>query len=229
MKILVIGDGLLGSEIVKQTNWDYISRKKDGINFTILESYHHKLYEYDVVLNCVAFTDTYSQDKESNRNINYVAVTKLSDFCSQQNKKLIHISTDYVYSNSINNATEDDLPLISENWYTYYKLLTDEYIQLKNDNFLICRCSFKPNPFPYNKSWIDHVGNFDYVNNISEVIINLIKKDACGIFNVGTELKTIHELSKKTNINVEPTLKPTHVPKNVSMSIKKLNDFLNIK
>ena len=220
MKILVIGDGLLGSEIVKQTNWDYISRKKDGINFTILESYHHKLYEYDVVLNCVAFTDTYSQDKESNRNINYVAVTKLSDFCSQQNKKLIHISTDYVYSNSINNATEDDLPLISENWYTYYKLLTDEYIQLKNDNFLICRCSFKPNPFPYNKSWIDHVGNFDYVNNISEVIINLIKKDACGIFNVGTELKTIHELSKKTNINVEPTLKPTHVPKNVSMSIK---------
>jgi len=229
MKILVIGDGLLGSEIVKQTNWDYISRKKDGIEFTNLESYQSKLYQYDTILNCVAFTDTYSQDRENNRNINYVAVTELSDFCSNQNKKLIHISTDYVYSNSINNATEDDLPLISENWYSYYKLLADEYIQLKNDNFLICRCSFKPNPFPYNKAWIDHVGNFDYVNNISEVIINLIKKDACGVFNVGTELKTIHELSIKTNINVEPTLKPTYVPKNVSMSIKKLNDFLKIK
>ena len=25
---LVIGDGLLGKEIVRQTNWDYISRKK---------------------------------------------------------------------------------------------------------------------------------------------------------------------------------------------------------
>lgn len=229
MKILVIGDGLLGSEIVKQTNWDYISRKKDSIEFTNLESYQSKLYKYDTILNCVAFTETYSQDKENNRNINYVAVTKLSDFCSQQNKKLIHISTDYVYSNSINNATEDDLPLISENWYSYYKLLSDEYIQLKNNNFLICRCSFKPYPFPYESAWIDQVGNFDYVNNISEIIINLIKKNAHGLFNVGTNLKTIYELSKKTNINVEPTLKPTYVPKNVSMSIKKLNDFLNIK
>ena len=27
LKVLVLGDGLLGSEIVKQTNWDYISRK----------------------------------------------------------------------------------------------------------------------------------------------------------------------------------------------------------
>ena len=26
---LVLGDGLLGKELVKQTGWDYISRKKD--------------------------------------------------------------------------------------------------------------------------------------------------------------------------------------------------------
>lgn len=227
MKVLVIGDGLLGSEIVKQTNWDYISRKKNGIEFTILESYQHKLYGYDVVLNCVAFTDTYSQDKESNRNINYVAVTKLSDFCSQQNKKLIHISTDYVYSNSVSNASEDDLPLISENWYTYYKLLTDEYIQLKNDNFLICRCSFKPNPFPYEKAWVDHVGNFDYVNKIAYLIIKLINDSAVGVFNVGTNLKSIFELSKLTNQNVIPILKSTKAPSNVSMNIDKLNNFLN--
>jgi hypothetical protein len=30
MKVLVLGDGLLGNEIIKQTNWDYLSRKKDG-------------------------------------------------------------------------------------------------------------------------------------------------------------------------------------------------------
>ena len=29
MDKLILGDGLLGSELVKQTNWDYISRKKD--------------------------------------------------------------------------------------------------------------------------------------------------------------------------------------------------------
>ena len=34
MRVLIIGDGLLGSEIIKQTGWDYISRKKDQIDFT---------------------------------------------------------------------------------------------------------------------------------------------------------------------------------------------------
>jgi hypothetical protein len=27
-KVLVLGDGLLGSEVVKQTGWDYVSRKR---------------------------------------------------------------------------------------------------------------------------------------------------------------------------------------------------------
>jgi dTDP-4-dehydrorhamnose reductase len=166
MNVLVIGDGLLGSEIVKQTSWDFISRKKNGIDFINLNSYVDLISNYDTIINCVAFTQTYSDDKKSNREINYVGVVNLSDYCVNTNKKLIHISTDYVYKNSKDNVSEDDLPLISENWYTYYKLLADEYILLKNNNFLICRCSFKPNPFPYEKAWVDHIGNFDYVNVI---------------------------------------------------------------
>ncbi len=32
---LILGDGWLGTELVKQTGWDYISRKKDGIDFKV--------------------------------------------------------------------------------------------------------------------------------------------------------------------------------------------------
>ena len=32
MSKLILGDGLLGSELIKITKWDYISRKKDGID-----------------------------------------------------------------------------------------------------------------------------------------------------------------------------------------------------
>ena len=39
LRVLVLGDGLLGSEIVKQTNWDCISRKGDGFDITDLETY----------------------------------------------------------------------------------------------------------------------------------------------------------------------------------------------
>ena len=34
---LILGYGLLGSELYKQTGWDYISRKKDGIDFTNID------------------------------------------------------------------------------------------------------------------------------------------------------------------------------------------------
>jgi dTDP-4-dehydrorhamnose reductase len=229
MNVLVIGDGLLGSEIVKQTSWDFISRKKNGIDFINLNSYVDLISNYDTIINCVAFTQTYSDDKKSNREINYVGVVNLSDYCVNTNKKLIHISTDYVYKNSKDNVSEDDLPLISENWYTYYKLLADEYILLKNNNFLICRCSFKPNPFPYEKAWVDHIGNFDYVNVISDLIIKLINKKAKGIFNVGTDLKSVYELSKQTKSDVLPILKPNNVPNNITMCTNKLNNFLNDK
>jgi nucleoside-diphosphate-sugar epimerase len=225
MSVLIIGDGLLGSEIIKQTGWDYISRKKDRIDFTDISTYKEKLSNYDTILNCVGFTKTYSDDNETVRKINYEGVISLSDYCEKENKKLIHISTDYVYTNSKNNSTENDLPLISPNWYTYYKLLSDEYIVSKNNNFLVCRCSFKPNPFPYENAWVDHIGNFDYVDVISTLLIQLINTK--GLFNVGTEIKSIYDLAIKTNSKVTKSFKPEMVPSNVSMDITKLTKFLN--
>ena len=224
MKIIVLGDGLLGSEIVKQTNWNYLSRMKDGIDFCSPKSYDDKICEYDTVINCIGYTDTYSQDKEKHRQINYESVSILSDICDKNNKKLIHISTDYVYSNSIGDASETDIPLISENWYSYYKLMADEYIILKNKNYLICRTSFKPNPFPYDVAWIDQIGNFDYVDVISNLIIKLIITEQSGVYNVGTVLKTMYELALSTNKNVKIGLKPNYVPHNVSMNLTKLNN-----
>ena len=41
MKTLILGDGLLGSEIYNQTNWDFISRKKDNIDISDFHSWSH--------------------------------------------------------------------------------------------------------------------------------------------------------------------------------------------
>jgi len=226
MKILVLGYGLLGSEIVKQTSWDFISREKNNIEFTNLESYINYLYNYDTILNCIAYTNTYDTDYKKSKDINYVAITKLSDYCNTMNKKLIHISTDYIYANSNSDATEDDLPLISNNWYTYYKLLADEYIKLKNNNFLICRCSFKKKPFEHKNAWINQIGNFDYVDIIANIIIELIKKNITGVINVGTEPKTIYDLAKKTNSQVMYSFAPSNVPNNITMDLSKLKKII---
>lgn len=224
MKVLVLGDGLLGSEIIKQTNWDHISRKKDGFDITKDE---FNFYGYDVIVNCIAFTNTYSNDKESNWNINYKAVADLVGYCNNYNIKLVHISTDYVYTNSVSNASEDDIPIHGNNWYSYTKLLADAFIELKSHDYLILRESHKPNPFPYDNAWINLVGNFDYVNKIAEIIINLIKLEENGIINVGTDLKTIYDLAIETNKNVKATLKPKQAPEDVSLDLTKLKNILN--
>ena len=90
---------------------------------------------------------------------------------------------------------------------------------------MVCRETHKPNPFPYSKAWIDQIGNFDYIDTISSLIIQLIKLEAVGIFNVGTELKSIYELANKT-ISATPVLKPNNVPSDTSMNLNKLHNTL---
>ena len=34
MKVLILGDGLLGSELVKKTGWDCVSRKNNEFDIT---------------------------------------------------------------------------------------------------------------------------------------------------------------------------------------------------
>jgi dTDP-4-dehydrorhamnose reductase len=225
MKIVVLGDGLLGSEIVKQTGWDYISRKKDNIDFTKIESWSELLLPYDIIVNCIAYTKTYDPNKELHWNINYKAVSVLTEYCNNHNKKLIHISTDYVYTNSVVEASENDIPIHGNNWYSYTKLLADAYIELKSKNYLICRETHKPNPFPYETAWVDQIGNFDYINKIALIIIKLIESNSEGIYNVGTELKSIFTLANLTS-NPYPGLKPENVPSNTSMNLNKLKDAL---
>ena len=224
MRKLILGDGLLGSEIHRQAGWEYISRKKDQIDFRNPDSYKNYLKEFDIIINCIGHVDVYSDDKQTHWDVNYKAVTELVDLCNEGDIKLVHISTDFVYSNSIENASEDDVPVHNGNWYGYTKLLSDAHVQLKSDNYLLIRTSYKPKPFPYEKAWTSQKGNFDYVDEIATIIIKLIERNLNGVYNVGTELKTMFDLAKKTNETVAPSDKLHHelMPTNITMNLNKL-------
>ena len=222
LKVLVLGDGLLGSEIVKQTNWDFVSRK-NGFDINNLDSIDDS---YNVILNCIAHTDTYSKEKEKHWEVNCVFVKNLIEFCNKRNIKLIHISTDYVYTNSVEDASENDVPVHCDNWYGYTKLLGDGLVQLLSKDYLVIRCTHKPTPFPYEKAWINQTGNFDYVDVISDLIIKSINKNLNGVYNIGTEKKTIFDLGLKTK-EVTPTYAPDYVPKNTTMNLDKIKNELN--
>jgi dTDP-4-dehydrorhamnose reductase len=219
--ISILGDGLLGSELQNQRpNWSLYSRRL--ANFDIKDI---NVPESDVIINCIAHTNTYDTNRQLNWDVNYKFVSDLVEYCNTTNTKLIHISTDYVYSNSDANASEDSVPVHCNNWYGYTKLLADGYVQLKSNDHLIVRCTHKPTPFPYESAWIDQIGNFDYVDVIASLIINLIEKNCSGIYNVGTHAKTMHELAKRTK-TVNSSFRPKYVPGNTSMNINKLTGVI---
>ena len=226
MKVIVLGKGKLGSEIVKQTGWDYLCRAEHEITIDNFDEWKHKMDGYDVVVNCIANTDTYSDNKEKHWKANYELITFLAEYCDDNGKKLVHMSTDYLYQNSVDDANEENEPLFEHTWYMFTKLLADEYLKEHAKNYLICRLSHKPYPFPYDSAWVDVITNADYTPVISGLVIELIKNGAEGLYNVGTERKTIYELAQRTNKNVKKIVSPPQVPKNVTMNVSKMENFL---
>ncbi len=227
MSKIILGDGLLGTELVKQTGWDYISRKKDGIDFRDIDSYKDHLFGYDEIINCIACTNTYDENKEENWDTNYKGVVDLVDYLTGKDMKLVYFSTDYIYANSKKNASEDDVPVHIGNWYGYSKVISEPYIELRLDKYLILRGTHKPRPFIFDKALISQVGNFDYIDTVVKIYIDLIEGDAQGIYNVGTELKTVYDLAKQTRDDVIPTNEKFHdtMPLDVSMDLDKLKKF----
>lgn len=226
---IILGDGLLGSAVIGQTGWQYVSRSKDGIDITKPGWKQHIPSDTTEIINLIANTNTYSGNWNKMFDVNYRAVISLVDFCNQRGIKLIHYSTDYVYIDSRHPAKETFKAKPQKTPYAMSKLLADEYIVKHCDNYLICRGSQKPDPFPYDKGFTDVIGNFDYPDNIAELFIQLIRENATGIYNIGTDPKSVYELAQQTNQNVKPTEAPEDFPKDLTMDLTKMKHFLDGK
>jgi hypothetical protein len=82
-----------------------------------------------------------------------------------------------------------------------------------------------PTPFPYESAWIDQIGNFDYIDTISSLVIDMINSKISGVYNVGTEMKSVYQLALKTK-KVKPIISPDNVPKDTSMDTSKMKNSL---
>jgi hypothetical protein len=63
------------------------------------------------------------------------------------------------------------------------------------------------------------------------IIKDLIEGDAVGVYNVGTELKTMYDLAKMTKDTVIPVNKKFHstMPSDVTINLDKLKKFYDKK
>lgn len=223
---LILGDGLLGSAVIGSSGWQYVSRKHHGFNINKKNTWKNNIPNgVNCIINLIANTDTYSKNIDKMFETNYRGVVSLVDYCNKNEIKLVHFSTDYVYENSKTNAKETDRTRPTTS-YAMSKVLADEYIMKHSNNYLILRGAQKDDPFPYESAFTNVYGNFDYPDLIADILVEMVRSDATGLYNIGTETKSMYDLAKITKPEVLKSIAPDHFPKDITMDLSKMNKHL---
>ena len=216
MKVLVIGsDGQLGQEFQKiSNNYDSLSwvfstiKTLDLLKLSTISSFLNNI-DPSVIINCAAYTNVDRAESESEIAdiINHKAVKVISRWTSDNNKKLIHISTDYVFDGLSKLPFSENSKTNPINEYGSSKL-KGEIACLKNDpNSIVIRTSWLYSSFGKNflKSIIklmkknntvrvvnDQIGSPTYAYDLAKVIIEIImnSKNKSGLFHYSNEGET---------------------------------------
>lgn len=221
MKILVTGlNGLVGTRIAELLGNSYefenVSRST-GIDITNAEEIKRKIAESDaqIVLHLAAKTDVdgCEKDKELGEEgeawkINVTGTKNVAEAASAANKKIIYISTDFVFDGDIKDDefyTEEDAPN-PLNWYAKTKYEGEKVVSSLNSPWLILRIAY-----PYRASFekgdffraikgrlengqsvaaiTDHYFAPTFIDDIANCLDALIQKDATGIYHsVGEQI-----------------------------------------
>ena len=111
MKALIIGkSGQVAWELMQTIPCGVTTQAvgRDDINIVSLESVQQKITDYqpDVVINASAYTavDQAETEQEQAFAINQIAVKNMAMVCQQQQIRLLHISTDFVFDGEKNTA-----------------------------------------------------------------------------------------------------------------------------
>ena len=213
MKILVTGaNGQLGSEfrflssIQNQHEWIFTDLQElDLSDLQNLENNISKIAP-SLIINCAAYTsvDKAESEIELSNILNFKAVDLISKWSSNNSKKLIHISTDYVFDGNSEIPLKEDALTSPINVYGSSKL-KGEIVCLKNDlNSIIIRTSWVYSSFGNNFIKIirnlmekrdslsvvnDQVGSPTYAADLAEVILTIInhKKWIPGLYHYSNE------------------------------------------
>lgn len=199
MKFLIVGsEGQLGKALQKKLfslsiPFYNFSRKDLNIeNLAQIDSLLSDL-EFDLIINCAAYTavDEAERNHQSAFQVNEIGPKNLAVFCNNQSKKLIHISTDFVFDGSKNTPY---IPLDETNPLNVYgasKLAGEKHIIDCCPKHLIIRTSWvfggHGNNFfntichlaksEGNISIIDdQVGTPTYINDLADAVIFSGKK-----------------------------------------------------
>ena len=216
------GDGLLSKELKKcDPNLKLFDKKTVDVR-------NHKTFKYlhlfDTIIHTAALIDNTKTDKKRSEFIetNIIGTANLAQYCIEMDKRLIYISTDYVYDGDGPHKESDSIN--PYNLYAWSKLGGESSVKFV-PNHVIIRTSFGKSKFPYKNGYDNLYTSKDYVDVIAPLIMKVVgKSDFVGTINVGTDRKTTYDYATKRNKNINKiSLDRT---KDFSLITDKLNNLI---
>ena len=207
MNILLIGgSGKFCEKLIKYGDGhSFLTPPKkllDVREFSSIEYFfQHYDTEFDYVIHAGAITRpmvVHEENPTLSIQINVIGTANVAMLCKEYNKKLIYISTDYVYSGTDGNYKETDAVKPFTN-YGRSKLAGECCVQMY-DNNLILRIAMTTKPFPHTKALKDMKKSYMYTDDAAKITLKLL--DETGIINVGGESQSVYEFVKKENPDI---------------------------
>lgn len=215
-KVLVFGgSGLVGSEFVDLYSNVFEIKSPQSSEVDILKKDQVvkvvEDFKPDTMINFAAFTQVEKAEEEKgDKNgicylINAIGAKIIAEVCKGFNKKLIHISTEYVFDGIKENApyTEEDKPK-PINWYGATKLFGEDFVLDSGCRAIVARISMPFSGFYFEKKDVarfflgelragkeikaieDQMVTPTFVNDIADALKVLVDSESRGIYHVSS-------------------------------------------
>jgi len=218
------GSGTLGSELIKiskayDVNFVAPSSKECDITNPYQIHNHIKDSGCDTIVHSAAITDVKATENDPSLawGVNVLGTLNVLKSCKDLGKKLVFISTDYVFDGEKGNYTIDN-PINPLSKYAKTKAAAELLVRTY-ENSLVIRTSFFGYEFPYEAAFVDQWSSKDYVDIIAPKVLRATLSDKVGIVHVGMKRRTIYDIAKDRSDKVTQTMRNTmkiSVPRDTS-------------
>lgn len=207
--LLTGGGGRLGSELrALIPSLDAPSRQAlDITSPQSVQSYVERTRP-TLIVHAAAYTDVAGAERQREAcwRVNVEGTRHVAAAARAVGARLLHISTDYVFSGDRGDYRETDVPGPPVNYYALTKLVAEESARLA-ERFLIVRTSFRPREFQYPVAFEDVYTSQDYVDIIAPMIAEVIAhadQIPDEVLHVVTERKSVYDLARRRKPDVRP-------------------------
>lgn len=209
MKILLTGgSGRLGTEL-RALLPGIVAPTSSEMNLTDAAQVREVLERErpHIIVHAAAYTNVGGAEKDRAAcwNANVVGTRNVAAAANAVGAKLVHISTDYVFSGEEGGYREGDTPGPVVNYYSLTKLVAEEAARAAQRH-LILRTSFRPREFQYPVAFSDVYTGQDYVDIIAPEIALAVKhalEIEDEVLHIVTERKSVYELARRRKADVQ--------------------------